>query len=257
MNFTTTEITALVGSYLWPLFRIASMVMVAPVSGAESVPSPVRIVAAIALTAALVPLLPTAPAVDPFSWEALLITIQEVLIGIAIGFSFQLIFAAIIMGAQIIAMQMGLGFATMVDPQNGADVPVLAQLYLMLTTLLFLAVDGHLLMFDMIFNSFQVMPIGGAGLDRDAFYALATWGGTLYQLGLWLALPTLAAVLLVNIAFGVMARAAPQLNIFSVGFPMTIIFGFFFAIYTLPVVKSQFEVILQSVIALIERILGG
>ncbi|MBF0470755.1 MAG: flagellar biosynthetic protein FliR [Gammaproteobacteria bacterium] len=256
MTFTTAELTSLVGSYIWPLFRIASMVMVAPISGAESVSTTVRLAVALALTMVVVPLLPPAPAVDPFSYQSLMITVQEVLIGIVIGFCFQLLFGAIIMGAQIIAMQMGLGFATMVDPQNGANVPVLAQLYLMMTTLLFLALDGHLLMIDMLVASFQALPVGGIGLDRDAYHQMAIWGSSLYALGLWLSLPTLAAVLLVNISFGIMARAAPQLNVFSIGFPMTILFGFVVAIYTLPATYSQFQQLLQRVVELVQRVIG-
>jgi flagellar biosynthetic protein FliR len=173
------------------------------------------------------------------------------------GFAVQLVFSAVIAGAQIIAMQMGLGFASMVDPVNGQDTPVLAQFYLMFTTLVFLALDGHLILIRLLVESFQALPIGPEGLDRDAFYALANWGSRLFADAVWLSLPAVASLLVVNVAFGVMSRAAPQLNIFAIGFSVTLVMGFLVLLFTLQSVVPQFTAMSEEMFALVRQVIGG
>jgi len=257
MQFTTAEITAWIGAYLWPLFRIAALVMVAPITGSQSVPVRVRLIVAVAITSIVVPVLPAHPPVDPFTWPALAIIFHQILIGVAMGFALQLVFGAVITGGQIIATQMGLGFASMIDPQNGVNVPVLSQLFLMMTTLLFLVLDGHLILIELLVESFHIIPIAPHGLDRDAFWAIATWGSQMFTLAVWLALPAVASLLVVNIAFGVMARAAPQLNIFAIGFPATVIMGFMVLMVTVPIVVPQFTHMVEQGFELLRRILSG
>ncbi|MCW8826468.1 MAG: flagellar biosynthetic protein FliR [Gammaproteobacteria bacterium] len=257
MNLAATEITAWIAGYMWPFFRIGAMLMAAPISGAQTVPVRARLVLAVALTLIIAPIVPRGPLVELFSYEWVMIIIYQILIGVVIGFVFQLIFAAVITGGQIIAMQMGLGFASMVDPQNGQQVPVLSQLYLMMTTLLFLAMDGHLIMIKVIADSFTILPIGMQGIDVDAFYKLATWGSDLFAAALWLALPAVASLLLINFSFGVMSRAAPQLQIFSIGFPITLMMGFVVIYFTLPGVVLQFSTLVNELVALLNYVLGG
>ena len=257
MNFTMAEITSWIGSFMWPFFRIGALLMVAPLTGATYVPVRVRLMLAMAITLVVVPLLPTPPAVTPFSLPALSIVLQQLLIGVAMGFVLMLVFGAIVTGGQMIAMQMGLGFASMVDPQNGTQVPVLGQLYLMMTTLLFLVLDGHLMLIRLLVESFELLPIGQNGIDRDSFWAIANWGTEMFAGALWLALPALTSLLVVNIAFGVMARAAPQLNIFAIGFPVSMIMGYVVILYTLPNVVPQFRTILGQGFELIQFLLLG
>jgi flagellar biosynthetic protein FliR len=257
MNFAATEISTWLGGYLWPFFRIGAMLMAAPITGAQSVPMRVRIIMAIALTLIITPLIPQGPQVEIFGFAWLMIILYQILIGIVIGFSFQMIFAAVVTGGQVIAMQMGLGFASMVDPQNGQQVPVLSQFYLMMTTLLFLAMDGHLIMVKVIADSFTILPIGMQGIDIDGFYKLARWGNDLFAAALWLALPAVASLLLINFSFGVMSRAAPQLQIFSIGFPITLMMGFVVIYFTLPGLLLQFSVIVDDLIGLLDFVLGG
>ncbi len=256
MTISAAELTAWLGGYLWPFFRIGAMLMAAPLTGSTSVPMRVRLMLALAITAVAVPLLPSVPVVDPLSWPALLIIVQQVIIGVAMGLALQLVFSAVVLGGQVIAMQMGLGFASMVDPANGTQVPVVSQLFVLLTTLLFLAIDGHLIMIQLLVESFQVLPIGVEGLGRDAGWAVAVWGAQVFAGGLWLALPAVAALLVVNFAFGVMSRAAPQLNIFSIGFPVAMMMGFFFIWALLPGVVPQFSALLESGFELLGQLLG-
>jgi len=182
---------------------------------------------------------------------------QQIVIGSAMGFTLQLVFAAVTTGGQVVAMQMGLGFASMVDPQNGMQVPVLSQIYLLLVTLLFLTFNGHLLMIEMVAESFTTLPIAIDGLTRNGFWHLVIWGTQMFAGALSLALSAVASLLVVSIAFGVMARAAPQLNIFAVGFPVSLIMGFVVILYTLPTIVPQFEALANEGFALIIRLLSG
>ncbi|MEW6646997.1 MAG: flagellar biosynthetic protein FliR [Pseudomonadota bacterium] len=256
MHLTGAEIAAWLGSYLWPLFRIAAMIVAMPIFGSILIPVRVRLMLALAVTSIVAPVLPPGPAVDPISLASVLIILQQILIGVAMGFAMQLVFNAVTTGGQIIAMQMGLGFASMVDPQNGMQVPVLSQLYLLLVTLLFLGFNGHLVMIEMVAESFTALPVAADGLTRNSFWTLAGWGTQMFAGALWLALPAVASLLVVNIAFGVMARAAPQLNIFAIGFPVALMMGFVVILFTLPVVVPQFETLVNDGFALIVRLLS-
>ncbi len=257
MNFTGTEITAWIGSYLWPLFRIGAMSAAMPVFGSILIPPRIRVILAVAITAVVAPVLPAVPSIDPLSLSAVGIIAQQLAIGVVMGFALQLVFAAVTTGGQIIAMQMGLGFASMVDPQNGLQLPVLSQLYMLLVTLLFLGFDGHLVLIQMLVESFHTLPIAADGLTRASMWTLASWGSDMFAGAVWLALPAVAALLVVNIAFGVMARAAPQLNIFAIGFPVTLIMGFVVILFTLPTVVPQFTHLVNGGFELIVRALAG
>jgi flagellar biosynthetic protein FliR len=257
MHFTAAEITAFIGSLLWPFFRIGAMLMAAPIFGAQTVPARVRLGLAALMTVVVAPLLPAAPAVDPFSLASLVIIVHQVIIGAVMGLALQLVFSTVVAGAQIIAMQMGLGFAEMVDPANGQQTPVLGQFYMLFTTLVFLAMNGHLLLLELLVESFLTLPVGPNGLDRDAFYVLAGWGTQLFAGAVWLALPAVASLLVVNAAFGVMSRAAPQLNIFSVGFPVAMIMGFAVLLIALQSVTPQFTAISEEMFGLLRQTMGG
>lgn len=239
MQITGGEIVAWLGTLLWPLFRIGAMMTIAPVFGAQSVPVRIRVVLALAITMVTMPMLPAVPQVELFSADSLLIIVQQILIGMMMGLAVQVVFNAVITGAQVIAMQMALGFSLMVDPQNGTQVPVLSQLYVLLVTLVYLAVDGHLILIDILVQSFVTMPIAVDGLVPRDLLQVAHWGAQIFTGAVVIALPAIASLLVVNLAFGVMTRAAPQLNIFAVGFPITMMLGFGVILATLPSVAPQ------------------
>lgn len=255
MIFSATELTALIGAYLWPLFRVSAMVAAAPVFGTRSVPVKVKIMTALAITSILVPILP-APEVNVFSPLAVLVIAQQILIGLIIGFTVQLVFSAVITGGQIVAMQMGLGFSLMVDPQNGAQSPVLSQFYILMVMLIYLAINGHLVLVEVLAESFNTMPISAQGLVAEDFMQVVRWGTNIFAGGLAIALPAIASLLVVNIAFGVMTRSAPQLNIFAIGFPITMLLGFSLVMVTLPNIAPKSISLFSDVYHLIQSILG-
>lgn len=256
MIVSITELTGLIGAYLWPLFRVAAMVTSAPVFGTRSVPVKVKIMLTLAITSVLVPMLPV-PEVDILNPLAFLIIAQQILIGITIGFAVQLVFSAVITGGQIVAMQMGLGFSLMVDPQNGAQSPVLSQFYIVMVTLVYLAVNGHLVLLEVLAESFKTMPISADGLVAKDFMQVVQWGSNVFAGGLAIALPAIASLLVVNIAFGVMTRSAPQLNIFAIGFPITMLLGFALVMLTLPNVAPKSISLFSDVYHLLQSILGS
>ena len=201
------------------------------------------------------PLLPPLPAVEMFSYTGFMMAIAQVVIGLTSGFILQLVFSSVVFAGQGVALSMGLGFSTMVDPQNGQQVPVIAQFYTVTTTLIFISLDGHLLLIQMLLDSFKTLPIGIDGIDKAGIWSILAWSSRMFAGGLLLAMPVIASLLLVNIIFGVAARAAPQLQIFSVGFPVTLMLGLLLVWKTIPDVLDQFSGMLTDAYDFIGQLL--
>lgn len=257
MHFSSAEITAWVGAFLWPLTRVAALVSVAPVLGSRILPARIRLMVALALTWAILPFAPPAPAVEPFSPVGLLIVAQQVLIGLSLGFLLRLVFGALELGGQMVATQMGLSFASLVDPQSGAQSPLLSQFYTLLGTLVFLSLNGHLLLIRLLVESFAALPLAATGADRDLLWTLVAWAGRMFGWAVLISLPAMASLLVVNLAFGVMTRAAPQLNIFAVGFPITLVLGLLILLYSLPTLLYQLDGLFTEAFHHISQATGG
>ncbi len=238
------------------LARVAGFLAAAPLIGTRMVPRRVRAGLAALLTWVLVPL---APPADVRAAEGALLAAAavETALGFAMGFALQLVFAALVYGGQALGLSMGLGFASMVDPQNGVQVPVVSQFYVVAGVLLFLALGGHLLLVLLLAESLRAVPPGAAALGPEALGRLVEWGAALFAHGLLVVLPAVTAILIVNLAFGVVTRAAPQLNIFAVGFPVTILVGFAVLAITLPQLLPRFEALLLDAAALVRALTGG
>ena len=234
------------GLLFWPFVRIGACLMVAPVFGASYVPPRLRLILAGALTLAVAPLLPAITDVPLLSAAGALVTLQQMLIGAALGFALQMVFDALALGGQLLANGMGLGFAFNLDPLRGVTTPALGQLYVVLGTLTFLALDGHLALISTLVDSFKGLPIGESGLDPARLRGLADWGSMLFSGALRIALPGVTALLVINLAFGVMSRAAPALNLFAVGLPVTLIFGLSIVMFGMPAIGTAFTSLLNE-----------
>jgi len=249
VEFSVNDVMRLVTSLMWPLLRVGSFVLASPVLGAKSIPVRTRVVLALAIAWILAPIV-HAPEINPLSAAGLLISLQQIALGLGMGFIFHMAFATVVIAGQSIAMAMGLGFASAVDPQNGVQVPVVSQFYMILATLVFLALDGHLLLIQTIHHSFELLPVG-AQWPRELAWKIVQWGSQMFISGLLIALPALASLLLVNLAFGVITRSAPQLNIFAVGFPITLLAGFALILLSLPsflpLISSAFESVFKLI----------
>ncbi|SMF36563.1 flagellar biosynthetic protein FliR [Alteromonadaceae bacterium Bs31] len=227
MELSELQITAFIQQYYLPFVRIGAMLMVMPVIGSRLVNPRVRLVLAVMVSLLSVPLLPPMPQLELLSMSGFGFIIQEAAVGLIIGFTFQIIFQMFVLSGQYIAMKMGLGFASMNDPTNGVQTTVLSQFFLMMVTLMFVVSNGHLTLLAFVVESFQVLQPGNFYLKPAVFIEVASLGGWMFASALVFALPVVTSLLFVNIAFGVMSRAAPQLNIFAIGFPITLMCGLF------------------------------
>lgn len=254
LYFTDTQILEWLSRFWWPFLRIDGLLMAAPLFGAGLVPIRVRILFSAAIALMLVPVLPEPPAVTLFSYQGFLFSLNEILIGASMGFMVQMVFEAVVVAGQTIAMSMGLGFAMMVDQQRGVSVPVISQYFLIIVTLLFLGFNGHLMMFSLAFDSFQYLPTGFWHLQSSGFLHIAQWGGQMFVHALHIALPAVISLLIVQFSFGVMSRAAPSLNLFAVGFPVIMVMGFLIIQLTLPSLGPNFEAMANDAFDLISRL---
>jgi flagellar biosynthetic protein FliR len=255
LSITGLQLQGWLAGFYWPLLRVGAVVLSAPVLNSRQVPVRWRLLLATVLTLVIAPNIDRVPVIDPFSVQAVLVAVQQTLIGLTMGLALQVAFEALIMGGQAIALNMGLGFAQLVDPQNGIQVPVLSQYYVIIATFVFLLLNGHLMLIDLLARSFTTLPIG-ATLGRDDLHTLVAWGGQIFVGGLLVALPAVAALLLVNLGLGIIGRAAPQLHILAIGFPMAILLGFAIMWLSVPGAVHDFTGLLDQAFQLVRSLLA-
>jgi flagellar biosynthetic protein FliR len=240
LTFSEEQLGAYLGQFLWPLFRVMGFLMVAPVIGSQLVPTRIRLIIAVAIAVLIAPVLPDMPQVQGLSVQAMLLVGQQLLIGLSLGFFLQMVFQTFVLAGQMIAMQMGLGFASMMDPTNGVNVAVVSSFYLMFVTMLFISLDGHLTMLEVLVESFRSLPISlDFNFANTSLLAIISSISWIFSSAMIIALPALTALLITNVAFGIMTRAAPQLNIFALGFPVSLLLGVFLMWLTLPAVAES------------------
>jgi len=225
ITLTTGQIEGWIAQIFWPFIRIGSCLMVAPAFAAVAVPARMRVVLAGAIALLVAPLVTIPAGIAPFSAAGTLITVQQVLIG--------------------------------VDPMRGAGTPVVGQLYGILVMLTFLALDGHLRVIEVLADGFRTLPLGPDGLGTAGLWRLVGWGTQVFQGALAIALPGITALLIVNLAFGMMSRAAPTLNLFAVGLPISLILGLVILLLGLPTLQSSFIGLLGQALQLIRSLSGA
>lgn len=242
--------------FLWPFVRIGAFMMVMPVIGSSFVPTRVRLILAVAITIVMAPVLPAKPDVQFLSLAGVITVFQEVGIGILMGFAVQFVFDAITLGGQVIAMSMGLGFAVFLDRARGVSIPVLGQLFLMLGMLVFLSLDGHLALISLVAESFTLLPIAGRGLSSSVILDLLLWSQQLFVFAMKIALPAISALIVVNLSFGVMSRAAPTLNLFAVGFPVAMLLGFVVIFLSMGTLQENVAILSRETLEMLPNLLS-
>jgi flagellar biosynthetic protein FliR len=250
------EITAWVGSFFWPFIRVAALFGILPVLGGPQVPKRIRLGLAVLTTFAMMPLIGDVPAIDPLSGPGVLLVFQQFIIGFLMGFMVLMVFNAIVLAGESVAITMGLGFAQMSDPMHGVQIPIIGQFYQIMAVLLFLAVNGHHAVLQLMAESFTSLPIGTL-FEVDLIWKLIAWSKILFVGSLKVALPAIVAMLTVNLIMGIMTRASPQLNVFSVGFPITMTVGFVIITATLPMFFTNFEFLLVDTYTTMGAIIRG
>ena len=257
VTVNAADVSVWVSRMWWPVLRIGGFVLTAPAASEVVVPGRVKIVLALALAFLIAPLAQAPSSLSIFSAAGMLAALLEVLIGVSIGMVVALSFEALVFAGQSISMTMGLGFATLVDPQRGAQVPVLGQMFMIFGTLTYLALDGHLMLLGALAESFHTLPIGASHVDKNFLISVALWGARVFDTGLLIALPAVIALVIVNLALGVVTRAAPQLNLFGVGFTITLLSGFFVLIAGLDGIMSGISSLIHSSLAAVSELIGA
>lgn len=250
LSITTTQLDAWIAAFAFPLARILGFIATAPLFSSTGIPRRTRLMLGLAITFAIAPGLPPMPAVAPGTLAGLWILALQTLTGIAMGFAAKLVFAAVDLAGEYIGFQMGLSFATFYDPLSASQTPVITEFLNLIALLLFLSVNGHLMYVATLAQSFQAIPVGPRLLGSGSWLNMVELGAKIFSSGLLLALPVIVALMIANIALAVLTRAAPQLNIFSLGFPLTLLGGFVvLAIcmnYLAPPLQALYELALEA-----------
>ncbi len=233
ISFDSELILSWVTAFFIPLTRILGFISIAPIFGDKSVALPVKVGLGMLLTMIVTAAIPPLPTIDLLSPAGALLIIQQMIIGLAIGFMMRIIFFAIDMAGQLCGLTMGFGFASFFDPQSQANTAVISQFFGILAILVFLSMNGHLMMISALVESFLTFPVASESSHINGM-TLALWGGNIFKFGLQLSLPIVATLLIANMALGVLTRSAPQLNIFGIGFPITLGVGFVVITLILP-----------------------
>lgn len=225
--------------WIMAMIRPGAALMVAPVFGATSVPLQVRIILSAMIGIAASNSVPMSlPDSTLMSYTGFVFILGEVICGIAMGFALQVGYSAAFVAGEVISNTMGLGFASMSDPQSGASSPVIGSFLSIIAVLLLLAMDGHLMLIAIIVQSYQSLPPGSAMLSPEVIFNLVEFGGTLFSMGLVIALPVGAALIIVQVVMAMLARSAPQLNLFSVGIPVAVLAGIILLAMAAPVLAD-------------------
>ena len=249
------QLPAWLGSLFWSLGRVSGLCLVAPVFSSTLIPARIRVGVVVVLSLVLAPLAPTT--IDPLSGAGVATLAGQVVIGAMVGFVLKLVFEAVSFGGELVGQSMSLGFAEVVNPQAGGSSNVLSQFYLLLVTLLFLAMDGHLRLIALLADSFHSLPPGVPAINANGLHAVVGFAAELFSGAVRVALPAMTSLLVVNIGFAAISRAAPSMNLFAVGFPITVSLGFIALWLALRSLPGAFEALQDDAWSLMRNLLGS
>ncbi|MBK8018680.1 MAG: flagellar biosynthetic protein FliR [Betaproteobacteria bacterium] len=255
IELAVAQLQPLLVSVGWPFVRILAFFSTEPVLGNRSVPVRVKVALSVFVAILVSGAVPGPAGVEPFSAAGLLVLVQQLVIGVAMGFAARITVSAAEMAGQLAGLQVGLGFAVFFDPQGSGQTPVVAQFYGIIAVLTLLATNGHYTLLTALVESFRTLPMTPEPISGRGFLTLVTWGGEIFKAGLMMSMPVVGALLVANIAIGILTRAAPQLNIFAVGFPVTLALGFVMLYLSVPLIVPAIESLESATAAAIMRIL--
>ena len=249
VTFTEAQLMAWITPLLWPFLRALALFTAMPVLGTRMVPTRVRIGLAAFIALAAQPALPPVAVVPLDSALAFMVVLQQVLIGVSLGFAVRLVFAAIEFAGELIGLQMGLNFAGFFDPLSASAATATSRFFGTVVAWMFIVINGHLLIIAALVDSFTAFPVGAEPFAFLRATQPHLWGAELFRTGLWIALPMITMLLFVNLVLGAISRVAPQINIFAIGFPVTLGVGLLGMLLTLPAMESPFVMALERVLA--------
>jgi len=239
MNVAAVDIVERFYAFLWPMLRISALLLAAPVFSLQAVTVRIRVLLALALSVMVYPMFDW-PVIDPLSAPGLVEILNQLVIGVFMGLMLQIVTAAVVVAGQAVSNAMGLSMASLIDPNLG-NVPVIAQFLLILSTLIFVSLGGHAMLLALVIESFASLPVGRSLIDQIAYGQLVSWSSMMFLGAVLTALPVMVTLLFISVGLGVVTRAAPSLNIFSVGLPATIVAGFFVLIVSLGSIGARIQ----------------
>ena len=249
VTFSEAQLLAWITPLLWPFLRVLAVFTALPVLGTRTVPTRVRIALAGFVAFAAQPSLPEMPTVALDSALAFALVAQQVLIGLSIGFAVRVVFTAVEFAGELIGLQMGLNFAGFFDPISASTATATSRFFGTTVAWLFIVINGHLIVIGALVQSFQAFPVGAEPFAFLRQAAPQRWGAEIFATGLWIAMPLVAMLLFVNFVLGAISRVAAQINIFAVGFPITLGVGLVGLLLTLPAMQAPFTMALERLLA--------
>ena len=248
VTFTEAQVLAWVTPILWPFLRVLALFGALPIFAQRSVPMRVRIALAFLVAFCAQATLPPMPVIPLDGAAAFMAIAQQLIVGLSLGFAVRIVFSAVEFAGEIVGLQMGLNFAGFFSPMTGSDATATSRFYSISVSWLFIVVNGHLLLIAAVVGSFEAFPVGPEPFAFLARVQPQVWGGEIFRLGLGIALPLIAMLLFVNLVLGVISRVAQQMNIFAIGFPITVGVGLVGTLLTLPLMQVPFTLALERML---------
>ena len=248
LTFTDTQVLAWITPLLWPFLRVLALFGSLPVFAQRGVPARVRVALAFLIAFCAQATLPTMPLIPLDSAAAVLAVVQQLLIGLSLGFAVRIVFAAVEFAGEMIGLQMGLNFAGFFNPMTGGDATATSRFFSISVSWLFIVIGGHLMLINAVVQSFDAFPVGPEPFAFLRAVQPQVWGAEVFRLGLWIALPMIAMLLFVNLVLGIISRVAQQMSIFSIGFPITVSVGLVGMLLTLPMMQMPFTMALERML---------
>jgi len=249
LTFTDAQIAAWLTPLLWPFLRVLALFTTLPVLSQRQVPMVVKVALAFLITVCAQASLPEMPVIALNSPQAVLVVVQQLLVGDSLGFAARIVFAAVEFAGELVGLQMGLNYAGFFDPATGGQGTAVGRFFGTTVAWLFIVINGHLLLVMALVNSFTAFPVSPEPFAFLRQLQPQAWGAELFQLGLWIALPMLTMLLFVNLVLGVISRVSQQMNIFAIGFPITLAVGLLGVLLTLPMMQAPFTMALEQMLA--------
>lgn len=237
-TFNEAQIMALVSPVFWPFLRILAVFSSAPIFSARAVPMRSKVALAMLIAICAQAGLPAQEVVSLTAPNAFGMVLQQVVVGVAIGLAVRIVFAAVELAGEVIGLQMGLNFAGFFDPTTNQQTSAVGRFFGNTTMLLFVILNGHLMLLQAVISSFETFPLGASAFESINRMRLHELGAVVFRYGLWIALPMIGMLLFINIVLGFISRIAPQMNAFAIGFPLTLSAGLIGIAATLPMLDA-------------------
>lgn len=248
LTFTEAQILAWITPVIWPFLRVLALLGTLPVIGQRMVPARARVALAMLIAVCAQASLPPIPPIPLDSAVTFLVVLQQIVIGVSLGFAVRIVFAAVEFAGELVGLQMGLNFAGFFDPATGGQTTAVSRFFGVTVSWLFVVTGGHLLVIAGVMQSFHSFPVGPEPFAFVRESLPHRWGAEVFAIGLWIALPMVAMLLFVNLVMGIASRVAQQLNLFAIGFPITLTVGLIGVLLTLPMMQAPFTMALERML---------